>query len=477
MLHYYALATIALAAVSAFAAIVRDYPIINAFARPGSRAGRLAAVCVGIAFAISCALHFGDVTIRGVSPLIFTWPIALIYFAWCVVTNLRTAIVLLALAFPSTAFGFNFFAHRVIADIAWQELDEPTREKIVATLRRHPRFDDFTNAKRETVDAEDRWIFQYAAVWPDTARGLPKDEQRKYNNPSWHYVNFPIVLDGRPAPDFNLADGDPKGIDRTQWNILQAIAYCRRVIHSDATPQQKALAYSWLFHLVGDAHQPMHSTALVCERFNGGDRGGNLIPTVQSKNLHALWDGLLGRRDGMADVAREVTELRRRDDAWKVDAEAEPAAWIAESHELAKVFAYDQFIIDAALASGELAPINLPPAYLKAAGEHARRRVVASGLRLAALLGDLPAEGSAADADPFDAFGEATAVPYSKPRRPAAGSGFAPSAMSPSRQPLSYWLNTNTGERHNANCRWYRNTRHGRMCGPDEGDKCGLCGG
>jgi hypothetical protein len=249
------------------------------------------------------------------------------------------ALVLTALAVPG--LGFNFFAHRVIADIAWQQLDAPTREKIVATLRRHPRFDDFTKAKRETVEDEDRWIFQYAAVWPDTARGLPRDEQRKYNNPSWHYVNFPIVLDGKPAPKFNLADGDPGDLDRIKWNVLQAIAYCRRVIDSDATPQQKALAYSWLFHLVGDAHQPLHSTALVCERFNGGDRGGNSIPTVQSQNLHSLWDGLLGRRDRMADVVREVAELEQLADAWDVEAPAD-ARWQSIS------FARSRFTRDSA---------------------------------------------------------------------------------------------------------------------------------
>lgn len=381
----------------------------------------------------------------------------------------------LVAALASTAHAFNFFAHRVIADIAWQELDGPTREHIVATLRRHPRFDDFTNAKRETVDDEDRWIFQYAAVWPDTARGLPKEEQRRYNNPSWHYVNFPIVLDGKPAPDFNLTDGYPRGIDRSKWNILQAIAYCRRVIDGDATPQQKALAYSWLFHLVGDAHQPMHSTALVCERFNGGDRGGNLIPTMQSKNLHALWDGLLGRRDSMDDVTREVQQLRQLKDDWEIAATAEPAEWIAESHELAKSFAYDRTIIDAALKPGELAPINLPPAYLKAAGEHARRRVVAAGLRLAALL-SAPRDRVRADDESLAAFGEAAAAPVRPPRR-ATTSSLHSSAAAEEAQPLAYWLNTNGNVRHNSMCRWYHNTKRGRACGPDDGKPCGQCGG
>lgn len=40
-----------------------------------------------------------------------------------------------------------------------------------------------------------------------------------------------------------------------------------------------------------------------------------------------------------------------------------------------------------------------------------------------------------------------------------------------------HWLNTTTGTRHNANCENYQNTKRGRMCAPDEGSPCGICGG
>jgi hypothetical protein len=41
----------------------------------------------------------------------------------------------------------------------------------------------------------------------------------------------------------------------------------------------------------------------------------------------------------------------------------------------------------------------------------------------------------------------------------------------------SFWLNTETGVRHNSGCRYYQNTKEGRSCGPTEGRACGLCGG
>lgn len=58
---------------------------------------------------------------------------------------------------------------------------------------------------------------------------------------------------------------------------------------------------------------------------------------------------------------------------------------IAESHELATSFAYDQAILRAVRetpAGVELAPIAPDDAYLKAAGEHARRRTIVAGVRL-----------------------------------------------------------------------------------------------
>jgi endonuclease YncB( thermonuclease family) len=43
---------------------------------------------------------------------------------------------------------------------------------------------------------------------------------------------------------------------------------------------------------------------------------------------------------------------------------------------------------------------------------------------------------------------------------------------------ISYhWLNSSSGVRHNASCRWYSNTVRGRSCGSGEGSACGICGG
>lgn len=69
-------------------------------------------------------------------------------------------------------FAWNALGHKVVAEIAWRQLDPATRQSIVETLRRHPRYDaDFAANMTDDVlrgdkAAEDQWIFQHAATWP-----------------------------------------------------------------------------------------------------------------------------------------------------------------------------------------------------------------------------------------------------------------------------------------------------------------------
>ena len=311
----------------------------------------------------------------------------------------QTASLLLALcglAASTPALAWNGLGHKVIAEIAWRQLDEATRQQIVDTLRRHPRFaEDFEKkmpADVATADkaVQDHWVFQQAATWPDIAR------KTDYDRPSWHYINVPLFLDGERPVKFNLSMDYPTDVEQENYNVAQATKHCLAVLADrEAAADAKALAYSWLFHLVGDMHQPLHSTALVCEHFPDGDRGGNEIPVVQGHNLHALWDGLLGTRSRMRDVDREVAKLKEQTELWDVDTKLDIDGWIAESHDMAASAVYDPAILQAvrdASPGDKLEPISLSTDYLKAAGQLARRRIVAAGLRLGALLKQTAAE-------------------------------------------------------------------------------------
>ena len=78
-----------------------------------------------------------------------------------------------------------------------------------------------------------------AARWADDIRTNDKQQHRAL----WHYINWPFKPEGQPA---SVQTRDP---DRV--NILTAMAENeRRAI------QRRAIALAWLFHLVGDIHNP-----------------------------------------------------------------------------------------------------------------------------------------------------------------------------------------------------------------------------
>ena len=274
-------------------------------------------------------------------------------------------------------------------------------------LRRHPRFDvDFAakmedDVQRGDKELQDHWIFQHAATWPDLARGIKGADQKRYDHPTWRYINQPLYLHSVDKAvlftklRINLSDKYSSWTPKNQLNILQAISYCRSIVASKAGAEDKAVAYCWLLHLVGDIHQPLHSTALFSvERFPDGDKGGNEIPLVHGKNLHALWDNLLGKRYYMRDVDRLVKQLSNRVEygtVWDTAAkETDPKKWAEESHALCESFVYPAELLAAIKdtpANEKLQPFDLTTEYSRAAGHQARLRIIAAGVRLGVMLG------------------------------------------------------------------------------------------
>jgi hypothetical protein len=57
------------------------------------------------------------------------------------------AVILATTLWASSGHDWNALGHKVVAEIAWRELDPATRQSTVETLRRHPRFDDDFAAK------------------------------------------------------------------------------------------------------------------------------------------------------------------------------------------------------------------------------------------------------------------------------------------------------------------------------------------
>jgi S1/P1 Nuclease len=100
-------------------------------------------------------------------------------------------------------------------------------------------------------------------------------------------------------------------------NILTVLAENESVVKQEGDREHKAIALAWLFHLVGDIHQPLHTAQLFTVEYPQGDRGGNEIcvrvtQAGQPMDLHRFWDGVITSRSNLTRLRNEATALRNR---------------------------------------------------------------------------------------------------------------------------------------------------------------------
>src|SRR6266436_8860325 len=89
------------------------------------------------------------------------------------------------------------------------------------------------------------------------------------------------------------------------------------IVRKENDPEQKAIALAWLFHLVGDIHQPLHTAQLFTVEYPKGDRGGNEIcfrvtQAGQPMDLHRFWDGVITSSTDLTRLTNAATEMRNR---------------------------------------------------------------------------------------------------------------------------------------------------------------------
>src|SRR5256885_14208137 len=89
---------------------------------------------------------------------------------------------------------------------------------------------------------------------------------------------------------------------------------------SSAADTTRAVALAWVMHLVGDIHQPLHSSSRVtpAEPLPKGDEGGNTFHLDDNRNLHAYWDRILDEavapeqgEDSIAYASRMARQIDR----------------------------------------------------------------------------------------------------------------------------------------------------------------------
>lgn len=264
---------------------------------------------------------------------------------------MKKILLLLCIIQLNTSFAWNSSGHQIIAAMAWDLLTEDQRNHWVDVLKHHPRFEqDFKKHKPAdvTIDSNEynEWIFRYAATWPDIVRDLPAKIKKKYHHGSWHYINYPIYLNEKVDTEFNNLTLHYDGKLSDSLNITQAIKGNLAVLSKkSANKKHKALALSWLLHIVGNAHQPLHSTALFSKQyFPKGDRGGNLIKIGgqgQIKNLHWYWDTRLDNSTSFKIIGLKAEKLNEKHSEIALKHQKDNIhKWIAQSHVLAKKSVY-----------------------------------------------------------------------------------------------------------------------------------------
>src|SRR5215468_2713416 len=223
-----------------------------------------------------------------------------------------TFLVLLALALlPLPASAWNIPGHMLSGAIAYQVLQQEspqTIDKVKAVLEKHPWYPNQWQARLQDVSVADHSLvlFMQAARWADDIRTNDKQQQ---HHALWHYINWPFKPDGQPA---SVQTREPEPV-----NILTAMAENQRTLANDNDPGRKAIALAWLFHLVGDIHQPLHTAQLFTVDYPKGDRGGNEIcvrvtQAGQPIDLHRFWDRVISSSQNLTRLRNEATVLRTR---------------------------------------------------------------------------------------------------------------------------------------------------------------------
>src|SRR5262249_51311055 len=227
----------------------------------------------------------------------------------------------------------------IIAFDVLQQENAPIIEKVKAALEKRPWYANQWQARLQDVPVADHGLvlFMQAARWADDIRTNDKQQHRA----PWHYINWPFKPDGQP-PSVQTREPEPV-------NILTAMAENQRIVATENNAERKAIALAWLFHLVGDIHQPLHTAQLFTVDYPQGDRGGNEVwvrvtQGGQPMDLHRFWDGVITPSSNLTRLRNEATALRTRQEFQRsqltevVNTEFE--SWAKESYEIATKIAY-----------------------------------------------------------------------------------------------------------------------------------------
>jgi S1/P1 Nuclease len=326
-----------------------------------------------------------------------------------VLNRLRIALVSLIVfaAFASPAYAWDDFGHMTVAYLAYRKLTPFARSRANALIKLNPYYDRWAAAVPAGLD-KDTVIFMFASLWADEIKGDPayiSDGSSGGNRPDGspdpkgnsgfddhlmhkyrHFIDTPFSTDGTPTASFQIPSP----------NAQDSIAVFRNVLASSDPDPKKAYDLTWLLHLVGDIHQPLHACTRLSSALPEGDDGGNKVTlncTGCPTNLHKFWDDVLGVTTKLSAPPEEkglpeeasiraiiafAKKLRRPNR--RLAAKSSEAVWALESFDAAQRTVYPGLVAN---PDGSFA---LTASYQATALALAETRVALAAARLAYLL-------------------------------------------------------------------------------------------
>lgn len=274
-------------------------------------------------------------------------------------TRLIAAIAaVLVFAIPSPSMAWGFYGHRVIAEIAMDNITPATRKALARLYRAAPQIGTSECKLRNLEDA---------SVWPDCIR---RDPARWAYTFAWHYQTEPVCENYDPRKNC------PGGAC-----VSAQIVRNYKLLANKRLPANVRLeALAFLTHFTGDIHMPLHSG-------DDNDKGGNSRQVdygiVKGLNLHWDWDGPLAERA----ITTGPNIVRRYSAAEKAAlATGGPADWGRESWQIARDFVYRN-AFGKPTCKGEMPQKGaLSQKAIAEALPVVRKRIEQAGLRLAKLL-------------------------------------------------------------------------------------------
>lgn len=208
--------------------------------------------------------------------------------------------LILFLVFALNVLAWDDAGHKLTAYIAWERMSPQARAAAVKILLSAPEDADlsvFLLQDSRSEEARQREFFMIASTWADIVRDRDfKIRYKKYHQGNWHYADtFWKQTNGKAEILENFDKETGKAVEKLY-------EFEKTLKDASSSSADKAIALAWIMHIVGDIHQPLHTSARVTELEPKGDQGGNLFelmpketPRENRVNLHWYWDSIIGR--------------------------------------------------------------------------------------------------------------------------------------------------------------------------------------